>query len=205
MTIEEPDSKIDFSTRVRAHQALEWLTPMLGGRTIAKAEIADLMRDCSLSVVARRTWDTRRINPIAAWAEVPDEGDEFTALEVDTDLGLYVWRRSRQWQLDQMYLRWPSGRFSVVHSLKPCLRILIDDVHFCREQIKELGESRTEKANRTSKPVPFARDSAPLELPGTDDMSETASKPRSGKGRHARANACAAVCTELWKLREQAR
>lgn len=201
MTIEEPDNKIDFSTCVRAHQALDWLTPILGGRTIAKAEIADLMRDGSLSVVARRTWDTRRINPIAAWAEVPDEDDEFTELERDTDIGLYVWRRSRQWQLDQMDWRWPSGRFSVVHSLKPCLRILVDDVHFCRGQIKELGESRTAKANRPAEPVPFARDSAPSE-PGPDDISEIASKPSSGKGRHARAKAWAAVFTELSKLRD---
>lgn len=199
----EPSREIDFSALVRADQALGWLAPILGGRTIAKAEIADLMRDGSIEVFARRAWDSKAINPVTAWVAEPDEDDEFTDLELDINVNASVWRRSRRWMLDQVDWRWPSGRFTVVHRLRPFRRILIEDVHFDPNDIKRVGELHAGKAGLALEQIPLASEGEISRPPEADDtIFEAKGKDTKKRGRRTRGRAWATVCNELWRLRE---
>lgn len=205
MTATDESEPVDFSLLVSAEQALDWLTPVLGGRMQSKAEIADLMRDGLLSVFARRAWDSRTRSAIAAWKQSPDEDDDFTALETDLIVQPWVWRGSSYWQDDQVDWRWPSGRFTVLHQGKPWRRILVEHVHFDPAEIKQLAVQRSADTKVLARPFQTKR-ADQLDFENADDSTlEGKGKTPSGRGRHARGRAWAAVCMEIFRLKQEGR
>lgn len=205
MMAENESDAVDFSVLVSAAQALDWLTPVLGGRTQSKADIADLMRDSLLSVYARRAWDSRVRSALAAWKQAPDEDDDFTALETELIVQPWVWQRSSYWQDDQMDWRWPSGRFTVVHQGKPWRRILIEHVHFDPVEIHRLAVQRGADSNVLARPFQM-KSADQVDLGNADDPAfEGKGKTPSGRGRHARGRAWAAVCMEIFRLKQEGR
>lgn len=203
MSVEETSEVIDFSSLMRADQALAWLTPLVGSRTAAKAEIADLMRDGLIEVFARRAWDTTVRNTITAWQTPPDEDDEFTALQFDINVAPRVWRGSADWLGDQGDWRWPSGRFTVAHQSKPWRRIMIEHVHFDPAEIKRFADSHVIRGNLLSRPLPLARNVEPPQSSKPDDtMFEGKNKEGTTRGRHTRGKAWARAFEELIRLRD---
>lgn len=122
---------------ISAGDALDLVEARLGGRSLAKETLAEMLRDGKLRARAAEAWGSNTSDILAIW-----EGDPQNAVEHDPEEEIQNdFQQSVRWADDIDSWRWPDSFFMVTVSQRPKECLYYRDVTFLRSDLLNLGAS----------------------------------------------------------------
>lgn len=156
---EMPVSSTDKIVWISAREALNAVEARFGGSYMAKAELADRLRDGRLTTMAEKKWSSRGELAGTALGDVPDAEDENVDVDIDYEIRPSLWRWSECWTKDQQDWRWHSGSFVLTYDEEELDCILLAGVQFDKAQIDALarGDLNNDGVPDFDDPAPAVR------------------------------------------------
>uniref|UniRef100_UPI003F70B054 hypothetical protein n=1 Tax=Blastomonas fulva TaxID=1550728 RepID=UPI003F70B054 len=101
----------------------------------AKAVLADQLREGRIKIRADEIWTSDDVKLGNAWGRSPSKSD----VMIDTEVPVSVFHRSKRWTKDPKHWKWMENKFYVTIQTKPRLRIIMLEVKFKSDDIKNFA------------------------------------------------------------------